>query len=246
MLKRIYSFGCMSLCILSLSAQLKENPPAVTIISSSSIDPLTLRDSITIFYFNTLTLYKVSKPSIQSTLSSFEGGEATDSEKHIYQKTQYFAFRNSDKRGFSITNDSVIEITKTLSDFKEEALLKWSLDFVKSSDIIYTKNVDSNNIYNYIELYSFLPNSKSESPDSLILYYGQKFNEIEFNLTENDNFSHGYKLEKISLFYSLSRLLKSIHTSTKTIEYFSKLIKPSLSDYEIANKYCELLSKSIM
>lgn len=244
MLKGISLLIFLSLNIHSLYAQKYKTPPAVTIISSSAFDPIAHRDSITIFYFDTLTLFKVSKASMKSIITYSESGESNNSEMHFYQKTQFFAFKkNDDKHGFLIVNDSVIEMTKTLEDFKEETMLKWSIDTVQSSEISYTKIIDSNDIYNYIEIYSYEPNAKLDCPDSLKLYYGNKFNQIEYNLSEKNNFSKGYKLEKISVIYNLSRLLKSTTDERiKTIEYFSELSKPNLLDYEVANKFYELIS----
>lgn len=242
MCKNIYSYFVLSICALTTSAQTIRDVPAVTVISSSISHPQTLRDSVTIFYFDKFTIFKISKPLFSSIFSVSKKIDSLEQSQTVQQKIDYFAYRNKDNQGYKITEDTLFKITRERDEFMEDTFLKWSFDFTTPPEGSYTKKIDSTTLYNHIEIFSFNSKLNSNPPDSVILYYGKRFSKVKFNFTDVYGLWRDYKLEKIRFIYQMSHLqIATSESGHKAIEYFSELCSPTSLDYEVANTNYRLL-----
>ena len=142
MFKNIYSYFILSFCSITTYAQTLKDVPAVTVISSSMVQPKTLRDSVTIFYFDKFTIYKISKPQFSSTVSISEDNNFSQSQ-FVQQKTYYFGFRNKDNKGYRINQDSIVEIIRDPNNFMEDVFVRWSFDFATSLEGGHIKKIES-------------------------------------------------------------------------------------------------------
>lgn len=163
------------------------------------LSPKAELDTISILIQDNIHVFKIT-----SHWASFSFGE-DDQEDEVREEKitrKYYAFDSKTKNGFYILGDSILERNLRLDSFLVQRFPQYSSDTSMSlENYIYLK--DSTKEYDLIETYLSQSKEKYKFPDSTILYYNSKFQDIEYglNIRKEKQVQINKKLQKLKLVY---------------------------------------------
>ena len=199
-------------------------------------------DTISILIQDNIHVFKIT-----SHWASFTIGEDEQKDEIREEKLtrKYYAFDKKTKNGFSISEDSIIERKLQLDSFLVHRFPQYSSDTsMNIENYIYLK--DATKEYDLIETYLSKSKEKYKYPDSTILYYNSKFQDIEYglNIRKEKQVQINKKLQKLKMIYLIDEkdlkenaLSNQMVISLELMDLPKKDLDPLLKIAEKAKQY---------
>jgi hypothetical protein len=205
------------------------------------------QDTIAILIQDNIHIFKITTHSV--TYISGENDLSNERKKEETLLKKYFAFNKISGLGYEVIGGD-FQNKFHLDSFLTQRLPQFTSDSsLKIENYIYLK--DSTNEYDLIETYLSKSTEKYKYPDSTILYYNSKFQDLEYglNIRKEKQAQINKKLQKLKLVYFIDEKdLKEKATSNQMILSFElmdlpkKDLDPLLKIAEKAKKYFNIIN----
>jgi hypothetical protein len=250
-----FSFLLTMILIACSSVQKKdENPSSITALSLSSNIQIVrsddkqlfeMNDSLTIFYYQGITLYRIFIPVTSSILLNDKNRNVTG-EKILKTeiKSQYFIHRKDDVIGYKFDSLNATSFTKLRVDsfLLKKALTSFKKFYNKTNDSL----VENIKMPDNIVIEKYIPKLKYDDSygDSTYLYFSNDLNlkKFEFSFSEEVESIKHMKLFKIRYIYnSVSKENHSLNTPKR--EFLFELKKTPINDQQKIISFFEKYKK---
>jgi hypothetical protein len=200
----------------------------ITIVNNNDVSFFNLKDTIHIYSFNNLIIYKLKPKRVLETNERIDSSE------------KYLAFKRTNTYGFLFNSNKDINDPQKVP--VDSILIKeafGNLNFQNNENFILHETIKKNGNAEVVEKYYFKLNT-DEMLDSVYHYYTNSFNTDDYSLSKTLDSVKQLKLFKVRLIYNSKKIAKQNMLMPKREYSFEIRKEPFSTDKTIMSLFAKL------